>query len=76
MFSYESDVVLDPFVGSGTTLVACKNNKRIGIGVELSNKYCNITISRLNSVQQTLFTISEWKIEKWEMEIWEFASKW
>jgi hypothetical protein len=30
----------------------------------LSNKYCNITISRLNSVQQTLFTISEWKIEK------------
>ncbi len=59
LFSYESDVVLDPFVGSGTTLVACKNNKRIGIGVELSNKYCNITISRLNSVQQTLFTISE-----------------
>jgi site-specific DNA-methyltransferase (adenine-specific) len=57
LFSYEGDVVLDPFVGSGTTLISCKNNKRIGVGVEISKEYCEITISRLVSTQQTLFSV-------------------
>ncbi|HSX49150.1 MAG TPA: site-specific DNA-methyltransferase [Candidatus Saccharimonadales bacterium] len=39
MFSETGDVVLDPFVGSGTTLVACKQASRNGVGVEVDEKY-------------------------------------
>ena len=41
------DVVLDPFVGSGTTPLACKMLKRKYIGFELSPKYCKMTNNRL-----------------------------
>lgn len=46
----ENDVVLDPFMGSGTTgLVAKKHNRRF-IGIELESKYFNIAEERLNNV--------------------------
>ena len=43
----EGDVVLDPFLGSGTTAVACKNLKRNYIGIEISEEYCKIARERL-----------------------------
>lgn len=47
LFSYTGDVVLDPFVGSGTTLLAAMLTGRRGIGVELSRDYCLIAKQRL-----------------------------
>ncbi len=47
VFTKENMVVLDPFVGGGTTLVASNNLKRNGIGIDLSKKYCKLSEKRL-----------------------------
>lgn len=47
LFSYVGDIILDPFLGSGTTLIAACLNNRKGIGVEIDKEYCNLAISRL-----------------------------
>lgn len=47
MFSKENDIVLDPFVGSGSTAVACKQLKRNYIGFEINPEYCDLAINRL-----------------------------
>ncbi|GAA7266889.1 DNA-methyltransferase [Helicobacter pylori] len=43
-----NDIVLDPFMGSGTTGLACKNLKRNFIGIELEKEYFQIAQKRLN----------------------------
>lgn len=45
-------VVLDPFMGSGTTAVACKELNRQYIGFELNPKFYEIANDRLNDVTQ------------------------
>jgi len=50
MFSKESDVVLDPFIGSGSTAVACKQLKRNYIGFEINPEYCELAINRLKKI--------------------------
>jgi len=47
LFSFVGDIVLDPFVGSGTTLIAAYLNNRKGIGVDIDKKYCDLVIKRL-----------------------------
>ncbi len=44
-------VILDPFAGSGTTLVAAKRQGRTCIGVELTDHNCDIAIERLNRTE-------------------------
>lgn len=50
LYSKEGDTVLDPFAGTGTTAVACKELNRKWICIELSQGYCEIAKKRLERV--------------------------
>lgn len=55
-YSNESDLILDPFLGSGTTAVASRNLKRNYIGFELHKDYYDICVKRLNEpLQERMF---------------------
>ncbi len=47
LFSFVQDTVLDPFLGSGTALIACVETQRVGIGVEINKNYCELAKRRL-----------------------------
>ena len=47
-YSNEGDVVLDTFMGSGSTGVACQNLNRDFIGIEIDEKYFEIAEKRVN----------------------------
>lgn len=49
--SNENDVVLDPFMGSGSTGVACVNTNRDFIGFELDENYFKIAENRIENVE-------------------------
>jgi site-specific DNA-methyltransferase (adenine-specific) len=46
-YTQPNDIILDPFAGSGTTLVACAELGRKYIGIEISPEYCNLIERRL-----------------------------
>ena len=47
LFSFIGDTILDPFLGSGSTLIATYLHNRKGIGVDIDKDYCDIAIRRL-----------------------------
>jgi len=49
LYSYVDDVVLDPFIGSGTTGIAAKKNGRHYVGFEISSEYCRLAEERIAS---------------------------
>lgn len=48
LFTHQGELVLDPFVGSGTTLVAAQDTNRNAVGFDLSAKYVDLCESRLS----------------------------
>jgi len=49
-FTQPSDLVLDPFCGSGTTCVAAKKLGRRYLGIDISEEYCQVARDRLEAV--------------------------
>ncbi len=54
-WSNEGDIVLDPFMGSGTTAKMAKLNNRNYIGFDISQEYCDIAEKRLENIQKKEF---------------------
>ena len=49
-----NEVVLDPFMGSGSTMIACLNTNRKGIGIELDKHYFDVAQKRINEHKAAL----------------------
>ncbi len=62
LFTKEYDTVLDPFMGSGTTLVAANRMRRNSIGIDIVPEYCEMVKEQLNVLEPYLFE----KKEKYE----------
>lgn len=56
MFSFYDDTVLDPFCGTGTTMLAALNAGRNSIGVDIDSEYCRMAAHRLRQETATLFS--------------------
>lgn len=50
LFSFKGDVVLDPFMGTGTTCLSAKKNGRVYLGIDNSKRYCEVAENRLSSI--------------------------
>lgn len=53
LFSFANDTILDPFLGSGTTLIEAIKNKRNAIGIEISEKYRRLAQCRIKSMLES-----------------------
>ena len=59
LFTQEQDIVLDPFIGSGTTAVAAHQLGRQFIGIDISEEYCQIARNRLNKIDGALSVVND-----------------
>jgi DNA modification methylase len=62
LFSFAGDTVLDPFAGTGTTLLAAINHGRRAIGVEIDPEYCQYAKRRIERETENLFCKHELKL--------------
>jgi site-specific DNA-methyltransferase (adenine-specific) len=64
MFSFTGDTVLDPFCGSGTTMVAALRSGRNSIGIEIDPEYCRMAAKYLKAETGDFFTTAELRFER------------
>jgi modification methylase len=64
MFSFTEDTVLDPFCGTGTTMVAALRNGRNSIGIDIDPEYCRMAARYLKAENSGLFSTSKMHFEK------------
>lgn len=64
MFSFAGDTVLDPFCGSGTTMIAAFRTGRSSIGVEIDPEYCRMAARYLKAENADLFSNAKLIFEK------------
>lgn len=55
LYSFKEDIILDPFIGSGTTAIAALKNGRHYIGYDISKEYIKIANSRIKEIENSLF---------------------
>jgi len=56
-FTKDNDLICDPYLGSGTTAIACERLNRRWIGIEISKEYCDIAVERIKR------EIAQYKLE-------------
>jgi site-specific DNA-methyltransferase (adenine-specific) len=56
MFSFWGDTVIDPFCGSGTTMVAALKSGRNSMGIEIDPEYCKMAEERLRKENSDMFS--------------------
>jgi len=64
MFSFHGDTVLDPFCGTGTTMIASLRNGRNSIGIDIDPEYCRMAAQYLKNESSNLFFGTELRFEK------------
>ena len=64
MFSFHGDTVLDPFCGTGTTMIAALRYERNSIGIDIEPEYCRMAARYLKKESSNLFLNTELIFEK------------
>lgn len=72
-FTKEGEIVFDPFLGIGSTLVAARRRNRIGYGIELNKKYYEISRDRLPEFKNNIFHGDSKSIEKFDIPKIDFS---
>ena len=52
LYSFEGDVILDPFMGSGQTAIAAVKSKRSYVGYDIDEKYCELAEKRIREITE------------------------
>jgi len=57
LYTFEEEIVLDPFVGNGTTCIAALKTKRKYVGYDIDKKYCDLAENRIKQLLQEQMTL-------------------
>jgi hypothetical protein len=66
MFTFKGDTVLDPFLGSGTTIGAAEELQRFGIGYELNGEFLKQITEKLANINLKIIDLTDQNIPDWD----------